>query len=377
LPPAAEILLSSADRDVQRAVAQAADILAQVTVCQSLHELERRLAEHARPLALVDIDPQPLAGLASLEPLVRRFGETRFVVICRQLQNEILLEAMQIGVRQCLVRSSIAADLPVALRRLLQDVPHLDHGGRLVTVLSASGGCGATTLAINLAEEARMASGSQVLLIDLDRHYGSMGSYLGLSAQYGLRDVLAHGGVIDDHLVRSSAAHFTENLHVLLGPASLQPGVPAELTFERLDPALAAFRRAYPLTVIDAPRVPLEVAVDLAVASTLTLVVFELSVVDIRGARALLVALNDRRVAPESILAVANRYRKRNPMLSFEDAQKALGGWNVARLENDYLSALKSINLGKPLSEAAPRSELRKDIQSLVARLEGRQNGVA
>jgi pilus assembly protein CpaE len=380
LPASHEILLSSADRELQRSVARASEIApelaAHVTACQDLRELERRLSERSRPVALVDAGTQPLAVLAKLEPLARRFGDTRFVVICREFQTEVLLEAMQVGARHCMVRSALEVELPAVLRRLLQDAAPARGAGRLVTVLSASGGCGATTIAINLAEEARIASGAPVLLVDLDRHYGTMGAYLGLEAQYGLGDVLLHGGAIDDHLVRSTAARYSDGLDVLLGPASLAPGVAGELSLERLTPAVAAFARAYPLTVVDAPRLPIDVAAELAVQSRLTLVVFELSVVDIRGARALLVALNDRRVAPENVLAVANRYRKRNPMLSLDDAQKALAGWDVVRVENDYTSALKSINLGVPLSRAAPRSDLRRDVQALAARAAGRANGV-
>jgi pilus assembly protein CpaE len=247
----------------------------------------------------------------------------------------------------------------------------------MVTVLSARGGCGATTIAINFAEEARMATNSTALLVDLDRHYGSMGAYLGLTTKYGLRDLLSHSGHFDDHLVRSTTAHYSEELHVLLGPASIEQTATVDLPLERLEAALAACRRAYPLTVVDAPRVPIGVAAELALASQLTLVVFELSVVDIRGARALLVALNDRRVAPGSILAVANRFRKRNPMLSLEDAEKALVGWNVVPVSNDYPNALKSINLGQPLSQTAPRSELRRDIQALAARIETQSSAVA
>jgi len=381
VPAQSRIPLLSADRGTQRAVAEAARLVpelgSELALCKDLRELGAHLQDSPAVVAIVDIDPQPLDALARLEPLTRRFKDTRFIVVCNEFKNEYLLEAMQVGARHCLPRSSIASDLPAVLRRSLQDRPGAAASGRMVTVLSARGGCGATTIAINFAEEARLASGEPALLVDLDRHYGSMGAYLGLSAKYGLRDLVSHKAHIDDHLVRSSAAHFSEGLHVLLGPASIEPTVNVELPLERVDQALAACRRAYPLTVVDAPRLPIELAADLALASQLTLVVFELSVVDIRGARALLVALNDRRVAPSSILAVANRFRKRNPMLSLEDAEKALVGWSVVPVSNDYLNALKSINLVQPLSQTAPRSDLRRDIQALAARMEGLENGVA
>lgn len=379
--PLSRILLLCTDRETQLAVSQAAAFVPEVgsrlIVCQDQAELARRLEEHGPLVAIVDLEPKPLAVLANLEPLTRRFNHTRFVVLCRELKNEYLLEAMRSGVRHCLARSTVAADLPAVLRRLLQDNSEVLSSGRMVTVLSSRGGCGATTVAINLAQESSLATGRPTLLVDLDRHYGSMGAYLGLTAKYGLRDLVTHGSTIDEHLVRSSAAHYSEDLHVLLGPASIESTANLDLSLDRLGPTLAACRQAYPLTVVDAPRVPIDVAAELALASQMTLVVFELSVVDIRGASALLSALGDRRVARDSIVAVANRYRRKNPMLSLEDAQKALSGWNVLPVSNDYLNALKSINLGQPLSEAAPRSDLRRDIQGLAARLDGSENAAS
>jgi Flp pilus assembly CpaE family ATPase len=119
------------------------------------------------------------------------------------------------------------------------------------------------------------------------------------------------------------------------------------------------------------------VAADLARASVLTLIVFELGVIDIRSTRAILTALTDRRVTPSSVLPVANRYRKRSPMLSLEDARDALGGIAIGRVSNDFSSVIRSINYGQPVAKVAPRSALRNDIREIVTLVEAQisQNG--
>ena len=43
--------------------------------------------------------------------------------------------------------------------------------GNVITVLQASGGCGATTVAINLANELRLKTSEPVLTIDLDSSF--------------------------------------------------------------------------------------------------------------------------------------------------------------------------------------------------------------
>jgi Flp pilus assembly CpaE family ATPase len=180
--------------------------------------------------------------------------------------------------------------------------------------------------------------------------------------------------MIDAQLVSSTPVAYSENLHVLLSPASVNFSRPAVPVFERVDQMLGACKQAYRNTVVDAPRVTMDVAASLARSSDVTLILFELAVIDIRCARAILAALADRGVPSEDLVPVANRYRKRNPMLSFEDAQKALGGIEIQRISNDFESAMRSVNFGQPLSKVAPRSPLRQDVRGLLQLVEARSN---
>lgn len=370
-----EVLLVTDERETERAVSLGAeiqpDVYATVTRCADVAALAARLDERAASVALVDIDSDPMGLLARIEPLVTRFPQTRFVIVCRDMKSDIVLEAMQIGARHCLVKQTIAEDLPGVLRRLMSDSSaSAAASGRIVTVLSASGGCGATTISINLAEELRLHTNKPTLLMDLDAHYGAVATYLGLSGEFGISDVLSQRGTIDGGLVTSTASVYAEGLHVLLSPASVNFSEPAPLQWHQLDKALGACKQAFNFTVVDSPRVPMSVAADLAKASVLTLIVFELGVIDIRSTRNILTALTDRRVPAEKILPVANRYRKRSPMLSLEDARDALGGISIGRVSNDFSSVVRSINYGQPVAKVAPRSALRNDIHELVTLVE-------
>ena len=365
------MLLMTRERDTERAVDLALENTPQVArqfgVCPDLRELQKRLENRQAAVALVDADPQPMMTLAGVEPLVRRFPNTRFVVLCREPRGDVLDEAMQVGARRCVNKQSLVSDLPPVLRRLLQDVSTVGGpGGSIVTVLSASGGCGCTTVAINLADELRLASGKETLLIDMDRFYGAIATYLGVQGNYGVVDVLAQRGTIDAQLVSTTALTSSQGLHVLLSPATVNFADPLPMPYDQLDVAMSACRQAYGYTVVDAPRMPMDVAATLAQSSALTLIVFELAVIDIRCARAMLTALLDLRVPRERIAFVLNRYRKRGTMITYEEAQKALDGMTIRKLSNDFEGTLRSINLGQTLSQAAPRSDLRKDLRDLA-----------
>src|SRR5262249_57630297 len=113
-----------------------------------------------------------------------------------------------------------------------------------------------------------------------------VGRYLGGQGNYGIVDLLAQRGTIDAQLVTTTALSSPQGLHVLLSPATVNFADPLPMPYDQLDVALAACRQAFGFTVIDAPRMPMDVAATLAQSSVLTLIPFELPGIDIRGGRA-------------------------------------------------------------------------------------------
>ena len=134
-----EVLLMTREQNLERSVDLALESTPQVArqfgVCPDVRELSQRLENRQAAVALVDADPQPMSVLAAIEPLVRKYPHTRFVVLSRNPNGELLEEAMQIGARKCVSKGSLVADLPPVLRRLLQDVGAVGSpDGSIVTV---------------------------------------------------------------------------------------------------------------------------------------------------------------------------------------------------------------------------------------------------
>ena len=373
-----QVALMTPDPSVAAAVSTALQSNGHVLAGPALRDtrdLTAQLARSASPIVLVDLDPHPQETLRQLERIVARFPALRFVAVAGTVQNDLLLEAMQAGIRRVVAKPAMAAELAGVLDRLTMTEPPAEPEptGEVLTVLSASGGCGATTLAVNLAEELALLQKEPTLLLDLDCSYGAVSSYLGLTPSYAADHVL-NSDAIDEQLIRSTASMHNERIHVLASPASvsLADGVP--LRFEQLERAVDSARRAYGRTVIDAPRVSIETAATLVAKSAHTLLVFQLTVKDLRMARATLDALRQRGVDTGSVIPVANRYVKRQ-MISLDDAAKALGGVaaDIAHVRNDYTPAITGLNYGQTLSEAGPRSAIRKDLQDLLSRLRAKQ----
>src|SRR5689334_16706231 len=134
------VLLLSNERDTVNAVSTALQSngkLAPEDVCADLAALTSRLELGRTPAALVDIDGDPQRTLAALEPLARRFGDTRFVVLSHTMANEMLLKAMRAGARHYVLKEAIGWELNEVLALCRAS----GHGtnGHAVTILSAGG----------------------------------------------------------------------------------------------------------------------------------------------------------------------------------------------------------------------------------------------
>ncbi len=338
-------------------------------VCRTLTDLVPHLESAAAPAVMLDIDPEPTRMLAALGPISERFPNTRFIVLSESLKNELMLAAMQAGARHFMLKSDLGAELEGVLKRLIGDgAAAPPTGGFVATILSVSGGCGATTVAVNLANELHLLASKPALLVDLDCDYGGAGTYLGLAGEYGIADVLDRNGELDPQLISSTAREYSHGLKMLINPMTVSPRAPGSLDYTRLQSAIGVCRRSYEFTVIDAPRVAVDVAAQLVGGSDVTLLVLQMTVKDLAMARNMLHALRDRGVSNDSLTVVVNRYHRRHTMLTLDDVRKTLGDVPLTCLSNDYPSAIKGLNYGQPLAEAASRSVLRRELRDLATK---------
>lgn len=365
------VVVVTEDPEVTRSVYQVVDaeLGCQFEVhCCSLEEALNRLDESEVSAVFVDIDRGPTELLGELQQLTERARTTEFFVVASVVRSELVLQAMRVGARDFLEKRSLSSTLPVLLRRL--SVPTTPNGQArhaVVSVFSASGGCGATTIAINLAHELHQATGSSVLLIDLERYYGGVAAHLSdLSAEFGVADVLENSERIDAHLIKSTAVSYRNKWHTLLNPAATAPTSARQLNLNHLGSAIRSAKRGFTYTIVDAPRVEHDTASLLAKSSMVNLLVLEANVIDVRSARSQLEALAADGVDTKTLLPVVNRFRRGKGLLALDKVKKALQTDRVVQLTNDFKSVSLSVSYGKTLSEVAPRSAVRKELGELA-----------
>jgi pilus assembly protein CpaE len=282
------------------------------------------------------------------------------------MTQELILSAMQAGARHFMQKGLIHEQLSGVMGRLLIHTGVKRKTGSVITVFSASGGCGATTVALNLANEMRIKTSKGVLVIDLDRCYGAASAFLDLRSEYGIDDVLTYEGKIDKHLVQSSSCSYKDDFHVLLSAAGTSRKSVRDIDPSSLVDVLQACRLAYGYTVVDAPRMDEQTVKVLSEISDFTIVVFQLTLKDLKCARSIITMFKDLGLSQDRIIPLANRFAKRGPLVGIADSKRALGAENVYSIRSDWRNAINCLNTGKTLADAAPRSAMRKDLLKLV-----------
>ena len=345
-------------------------------VYQDLSQLRSCLSKEKEQVVIVDIDPNPTQILRNVTTICDISPETFVVVVCSSHTKELILQAMRSGAKHFLDKKTLSSELSKELQGLVQadrkGAMHSDSS--VIPVFSAGGGCGATTVAVNLASELRLLSERQVLAIDLDSSYGAVSSYLGIKSQYGIADVLApKNNVIDIDLISSSAYTYKDSFHVLTSPANSELVETKVLRYENLSRTIEACRQIYGYTVIDAPRLPWPVIVDLAKQSDIMLVVFQLTVKDLNLTKSIVSSLVRAGIARERIIPIGNRVRKHKSMIRLEDTKKALALTSCRCIRSDWRKAMKSVTRAKPLAETVKRSGLRRDIRDIAVALRTRR----
>lgn len=183
------------------------------------------------------------------------------VVLLRDvLDVAVLTRALRAGVREVVARDDLAAlvDACTRSRALSSQVagvpmPRADErrNGQVLTVFAAKGGCGKTTLAVNLAASLAAGGERSVCLVDLDLSFGDVGICLRAEPVRTIVHGLGMVGHVDAAGASSLLTACRPGLSALLAP--VEPGdaerIPAALVGELLD----VLPRMFDFVVVDTP----------------------------------------------------------------------------------------------------------------------------
>ncbi|MAN79201.1 MAG: hypothetical protein CMM77_06680 [Rhodospirillaceae bacterium] len=205
-----------------------------------------------------------LADRTDLFEAVNAFAEvcrpdTRVLVLGSVNDVAVYRALTDLGVSDYLVKPVAGPQLTAALVRLgaveadtaPAAVPAAKRG-TVTGVLSARGGAGASTVAVNLSWALSVEAPGKCALVDLDLRFGTAAMMLDLEPGRGFKEALDNPGRIDSLFMERAMVRATDNLSLLAGEedVSAEPAV-AEGALDILFDRLA---EAFDHVVVDLPR---------------------------------------------------------------------------------------------------------------------------
>ena len=238
------------------------------------------------------------------------------------------------------------------------------------SVVGSVGGCGATTIAMELATAlARRGADKRVALVDLNLVDGAAAAYLGATATMMLAEASDSPERIDAALLGAFAMKVAEGLDLLAAPRD--PKAFSRVSQTAVCRLLEVACQVYDWIVIDLPRHQQPWTLDVLSGSDEVLVVSELTVPALLSARSLAAEIEAELPEAPPPRIILNRLASRvfGPAPSLAEAEKALQRKADGGVTSDWEAAAASVNLGGSISHHRPRSKIVRDIAVLVDRL--------
>ena len=328
---------------------------------------------------LMDINMKPVDGITATEVISAEVPRSVIVMMSVQGEQEYLRQAMAAGARDYLTKPFGADELVNTLhnayeresRRWLQVVPgpHLpERKGKVITVFSAKGGVGKTTIATNLAALISHELEKEVVIVDLDLQFGDVPVLLDFEPRRTIVDVV-EAGEWGTEEVRGCLYEYSQNLKVLAAPmrpeeAELVGGGHVKQVIESLRP-LADF------IIIDTAQnfhEPVLAALDesdeIAIISTLDIP----TVKNVRLCLDVMQGVLDYPVDKTKL--VVNRDAE-DIGIKASLLEDKLGISTCARIPRDGRLAVQAANTGVPVVLSNPRAPISQGIRELAQELAG------
>jgi len=339
-----------------------ADGLDRETVAKVLQAMPR--------VVFLDLGLDP-SGVGGVQILSQEAPGVALVVGGPTLSAEGLLAVMRAGASEYLPhpfsqKEALEAFLRVRRRTkaIASDQPAIL--GRVITVFSAKGGTGVTTVATNLAEALRMLTGKEVLLLDLAPALGTAAVAMGVHPRYTYVDVIQNFHRIDEELFRSFLEVDEFGVHVLASPLS-PAGVDVPME-EELHGLIDLCRQQFDYVVVDGGSFLSSHLGPLLHDSDDRLLVVTPELPALRNLKQAfeLYGRTNGKTPPQLVL---NQYREGLGLTS-RDVEDGLGHRVALLLDKDDHRVLQSINVGRPVVKSG-KSRFAKEFMVLARKLAG------
>jgi pilus assembly protein CpaE len=367
---------------VERDAARAEPLLGALggsVLVDSLEAARRRLTDDFSEDVVVvgaDVDLQAAVAFAEGYRLTR--PSLGVVLVRRRVESSVLSDALYAGMRDVVEERDLTGLTRAVERARRTSVAIRDQGvmepdeaarkrGRVVTVFSAKGGTGKTTLSTNLSAALAEHGRRRVCLIDLDLGFGDVGITMQVFPSRTIADAIGVGAAVDDETLDSLIANHSPGLDVIVAPVA--PDEKEKISADVVGAVLDGLARRYDFVVVDTAPSLDELAVAAFDRTDVLLLLATLDIPAVKNLKLTLEMLDLLDYPLDQRIIVLNRADAK-VVLTPEDTERTLKTEISVRLPSSR-DVPASVNRGTILTLENPRHPVSLQVRELARRLVG------
>ncbi len=334
-------------------------------------------------IVLMDINMPEMDGIAASEAIAARFHDVQIVMMSVQGEADYLRRSMLAGAREFLIKPFSGEELATSIRRVHQlgaqrramapppptstgPAAPPPKGGEIFAVFGAKGGCGATTVAVNLAVALQEETKERVALVDANLEMGDVGVMLNLPNHRTIADIAGPKVTLDEEMINGAMASHGSGIKALLAPA--RPEMAELVTTEHLKALLTILPTMCDYIVIDLWRTFQEPMVTIMDAADKIILVTTSDIPSIKNAKLFFELSQALGYPSEKTLLVLNKEDGRSS-IGVKDIEASIKHPVAAVLPKDERTALLALNRGTPFVGAARTIPLTLAVLALARSL--------
>ena len=309
--------------------------------------------------------------LAVVQEIRGTVPETFCIAIGPASDAKRVLKTLHAGADEYVDRAQLESELSSTLvrfkvrQRPLETVTQ--QPGAVISVLSPSGGCGASTVAANVSVVLARKYGA-CGLIDLSLAKGDLASLLDLKPEHTLVDLCDRLDRLDQSMFGQFLAKHESGVHLLAAPRDYRSV--ERVSIRGVRRALALSRVRFPYVLVDLENVLAEDQIEALWQSDKILLVIRLDYTSVRNARRVMDMLAETGIGLDHVDVVVNGCGQ-SRQLSRRQVTQALEKPISHLIPFDAGQMNRAVNKGNPAVLLRPRARVSRSLSELAASVNG------
>ncbi len=343
-------------------------------------------AELKPDIVLMDINMPDMDGITATRLIMEKVPGTQMIMMSVQGEMSYVRESMRAGAREFLIKPFTSDELITSLRRVYDLRPRvvaLPPGavkgvgpgglgpepvseGKIITVFSAKGGVGCTTIAVNLACAMKAEHNLKVALWDASFQFGDVGVMLNMQPTRSIVDIMSQINDLDEELLGNVMLSHSSGVKVLLAPP--EPQYADSIRVNHLEAIIGVMKRMYDFIIIDTWTSLYDQVLTVLDAANRVVLLLTPEIPAVKNTRLYFDIAEGLGYPPEKNMLVLNKWDRRSGIRP----EKLEGAFNHPLngvIPLDERTVLSSVNQGTPFVLSYRTAPISQGVSDLARRL--------